>query len=203
MLKYPSALLRNGQDDLAVSETSGTGLARGERSNVFALREAVLPRFSTPRLSAHVTNLIGAIWARLVPTVIALAFYFCLADSILIAQCLYYNYRYTPSSSPSPPAQIAPSEDPRQPLLTQQFSNIGLPGSRRRSSAASHRSVSQKKQYLATDLPDNDLDQNRRNRPWIMNTASIIGICLAGTAGWVGGFLTLCFHSGHTDFGRR
>lgn len=53
MFKYQSALLRNGQDELAVSKTSGTGLARAERSNVFALREAVIPRFSTSRLSAQ------------------------------------------------------------------------------------------------------------------------------------------------------
>lgn len=37
------------------------------------------------------TNLAGAIWADLVPTVIALAIYFCIADTILILQCLYYN----------------------------------------------------------------------------------------------------------------
>ena len=38
-----------------------------------------------------ITNLAGAIWAGLVPTVIALAIYFCFADLILISQCLYYN----------------------------------------------------------------------------------------------------------------
>ncbi|KAK5142463.1 hypothetical protein LTR32_005195 [Rachicladosporium monterosium] len=38
-----------------------------------------------------VANLAGALWAGLVPTVIALAIYFCFADAILIGQCLYYN----------------------------------------------------------------------------------------------------------------
>ena len=37
-----------------------------------------------------ITNFAGAIWAGLVPTVIALAVYFCFADLILISQCLYY-----------------------------------------------------------------------------------------------------------------
>lgn len=37
-----------------------------------------------------ITNFAGAIWAGLVPTVIALAVYFCFADLILIAQCVYY-----------------------------------------------------------------------------------------------------------------
>ncbi|KAM3415124.1 hypothetical protein BST61_g10250 [Cercospora zeina] len=37
-----------------------------------------------------ITNFAGAIWAGLVPTVIALAVYFCFLDLILIAQCLYY-----------------------------------------------------------------------------------------------------------------
>lgn len=36
-------------------------------------------------------NLAGASWARLVPTVIALAVYFCIADLVLLLQCLYYN----------------------------------------------------------------------------------------------------------------
>lgn len=33
----------------------------------------------------------GALYSRLAPTAIALATYFCIADMILISQCLYYN----------------------------------------------------------------------------------------------------------------
>lgn len=141
---------------------------------------------STARLLSHlviflVTNLLGAIWAALVPTVIALAFYFCVADAVLIVQCLYYNYYYTHTLLPSPPAHLDPSENPRQPLLIHQGSNLGLPGSRRRSSAASH-----KQQYSAGGIcpSDMDLEGNRRSRLRIVNAASVIGICLVGAAGW-------------------
>jgi uncharacterized protein with PQ loop repeat len=40
-----------------------------------------------------ICNLAGAIWAGLVPTVIALAIYFCFSDTVLILQCLYYLNR--------------------------------------------------------------------------------------------------------------
>ncbi len=33
----------------------------------------------------------GALWTGLAPTAIALACYFCVADAVLITQCLYYN----------------------------------------------------------------------------------------------------------------
>ena len=38
-----------------------------------------------------IASLAGALWANLVPTVIALSVYFCIADLILVIQCLYYN----------------------------------------------------------------------------------------------------------------
>ena len=38
-----------------------------------------------------ITSLVGAVWANLVPTVIALSVYFCIADLVLVIQCLYYN----------------------------------------------------------------------------------------------------------------
>lgn len=38
-------------------------------------------------------NLLGAAWAGLVPTIIAIAVYFCFSDLILTSQCLYYSIR--------------------------------------------------------------------------------------------------------------
>ena len=46
-----------------------------------------------------VTSLAGALLANLVPTVIALSVYFCIADLILVVQCLYYN-KLNASSNP-------------------------------------------------------------------------------------------------------
>lgn len=42
-------------------------------------------------LLGDVTNLSGALWTGLAPTAVALACYFCIADAVLITQCLYYN----------------------------------------------------------------------------------------------------------------
>ncbi|KAH0255756.1 hypothetical protein KCU91_g17321, partial [Aureobasidium melanogenum] len=42
-------------------------------------------------MAGDITNLAGALWADLVPTVIALAIYFCFADAVLLSQCFYYN----------------------------------------------------------------------------------------------------------------
>ncbi|KAF7846084.1 hypothetical protein BT93_L5277 [Corymbia citriodora subsp. variegata] len=38
-------------------------------------------------------NLLGALWAGLVPVVIAIAVYFCISDGLLISQCMYYGIR--------------------------------------------------------------------------------------------------------------
>ncbi|KIW91370.1 uncharacterized protein Z519_08266 [Cladophialophora bantiana CBS 173.52] len=38
-----------------------------------------------------IANLAGALWAGLVPVVVAIGVYFCIADGVLIGQCLYYG----------------------------------------------------------------------------------------------------------------
>ncbi|KIW82555.1 hypothetical protein Z517_05582 [Fonsecaea pedrosoi CBS 271.37] len=40
-----------------------------------------------------IANLAGALWAGLVPVVVAIGVYFCIADGVLIGQCLYYGIR--------------------------------------------------------------------------------------------------------------
>jgi len=123
-----------------------------------------------------ITNLAGAVWASLVPTVIALAVYFCFADLILIGQCLYYNVKNARKSRKS----STRSEDSvEQPLLGRRdSSNMGLPGShRRRSSALSRR-------RRASSLPSlNEEGENGANH-WIKNSLSIVGVCVVGAAGW-------------------
>jgi hypothetical protein len=103
----------------------------------------------------------GAIWANLVPTVIALAVYFCFADFVLISQCLYYNHiNARRARKPS----TASTESEHSPLLT-----------RRRSSA------------LNADHPIKDPGQEElesAGNPWVRNTLSILGVIAAGTAGW-------------------
>jgi solute carrier family 66 (lysosomal lysine-arginine transporter), member 1 len=42
-------------------------------------------------LAGDICNLAGALWARLVPTVVVIAVYFCITDGVLLSQCGYYN----------------------------------------------------------------------------------------------------------------
>ncbi|RMZ88809.1 hypothetical protein DV736_g3959, partial [Chaetothyriales sp. CBS 134916] len=53
--------------------------------------EAIAPGFVIIWFLGDVFNLVGAVWARLVSTVIAVAVYFCIADGVLITQVLYYG----------------------------------------------------------------------------------------------------------------
>ena len=126
-----------------------------------------------------ISNLFGAFWARLVPTVIALALYFCLADAILIAQCLYYNNMNARTRKGK--VRISPGpEDPRQPLLHSNASDIGLPGSRRRSSTSQGRRGSN---LMNPTLPIVE-EESHFSKPWTKNGVSVFLVCAAGTAGW-------------------
>lgn len=139
-----------------------------------------------------VTNLAGAVWAGLVPTVIALAVYFCIADLILIAQCLYYNIINARKERKRSQLSQDSSEEP---LLSRvnsgrhrRRSSIGLPGSHmgrhgehRRSSAASRRAREslQRRESLAGIV-----EEEGGMRGWVKNMLSILAVCAVGTAGW-------------------
>ncbi|KAK5111532.1 hypothetical protein LTR62_004827 [Meristemomyces frigidus] len=154
-----------------------------------------------------VTNLAGAIWAKLVPTVTALAVYFCIADAVLIGQCLYYN------SKKKKVEDVAKGGDTEEAgeqtaLLAAQGSpklangrkhsfnditedNLGLPGSRRRSSATSssklHRTrttSSSGGDQLQAILETPSSPFTSTTRTYAKNTLSVFLILAVGTAGW-------------------
>lgn len=120
----------------------------------------------------------GAVWADLVPTVIALAIYFCFADFVLISQCLYYNHINARIQRQSSIASTG-SED--EPLLTRRRSSdaTGLPGSHRRRSSA--RSGRQRSDSLTKILEE---DTSPDANPWLKNALSILAVIAVGTAGW-------------------
>ena len=132
------------------------------------------------------TNLIGSIWAQLVPTVVAIAIYFCFADTILIAQCVYYGYVYKrkdQKASVDEPPPAATSDEAQQPLLrrrTNSNDNIGLPGSRRRSSAAHSRYDG----MLSPGLPT-IIEEPRELKVWLTNASGILAVCAVGGLGWL------------------
>ena len=116
------------------------------------------------------------------PTVITLAVYFCVADLILIIQCLYYKFLNARKSSlkqSAVPSEVT-SESPNQPLLIRRGSDIGLPGSRRPSSASQSRRGSN---LMSSSLPAiSEEDEFRRS--WLRHGVSILLVCVAGAAGW-------------------
>lgn len=136
--------------------------------------EGISLAFLTVWFIGDITNLIGAVWAGLVPTVIALAIYFCFADLILISQCLYYNLK---NSRRARKASTRSNDSVEAPLLGRRdSSNIGLPGSHRRDSQASRR-------RRASSLPT-IADKEEGGNESLKNTLSIVGVCLVGAAGW-------------------
>ncbi|KAM0153465.1 hypothetical protein ACHAQE_007653 [Botrytis cinerea] len=134
--------------------------------------------FLTVWFIGDVTNLAGAIWADLVPTVTVLAIYFCIADFVLISQCLYYNKINAQKRQEA--ESNAPTEE--DPLIARRRSNsnIGLPGSHRRRSSAM--SGSQHHEDTLTKILEED-DSPDANA-WVKNIASILLVIAAGTAGW-------------------
>lgn len=55
--------------------------------------EAISLAFVLTWFLGDVANLLGSAWAGLVPTVIAIAVYFCISDAVLVSQVLYYGIR--------------------------------------------------------------------------------------------------------------
>ncbi|KAF2159916.1 hypothetical protein M409DRAFT_29525 [Zasmidium cellare ATCC 36951] len=151
-----------------------------------------------------ITNLAGALWAGLVPTVIALAVYFCFADLVLIAQCLYYlalkkrqvqqrehetadhangapaESEITPLLLNGDPNKNTPAQ-PKRRLTDVTGENLGLPGSRRTSSVTQRRRDTNEHHR---DSLTRVLEEPTKTRATIKNTVSILGVMAVGAAGW-------------------
>lgn len=75
--------------------------------------------------TGDIANLIGATWAGLIPSAIALAGYFCLADSMLISQCLYYRISSWKQRHKSVPSTLRDDDDAGS-LLSSRHSLAGI-----------------------------------------------------------------------------
>lgn len=132
-----------------------------------------------------IANLAGSVWAGLLPTVIALAIYFCFADFVLLSQVLYYNnlaqHRQRRAALVSASETTDANADPTQPLLAP----------RRRPSAASRRSSrsTANRRQSSTSRRDSlsALIEKRPSASTVLarNALAILGTCAAGTLGWV------------------
>lgn len=160
--------------------------------------EAISLAFIFVWFIGDIANLAGALWAGLVPVVVAIGVYFCIADGVLISQCLYYGIvnkrkqgkallNTQPSSSSADMVRPIPGNAEEEPLLKRTRTNsVTIPGSadtRRRSSASARRRRS-------SALPDEQLAQifeesdENGTRLWFKNAMSIIAIGVVGAAGW-------------------
>lgn len=135
-----------------------------------------------------VTNLVGGILAGLVPVIVAIAVYFCIADGVLIAQCLYYKARNARRESRHRRRRSSTeTADPTTPLLGRRFSDTIPPLERRRRSSgslrghqAAGRRGSQPEDALAKIVEENEFGR----KAWFKNVISVLGIFVVGMAGW-------------------
>ena len=130
-------------------------------------------------LAGDVCNLAGAIWAGLVPTIIALGVYFCFSDATLIIQCIYYDLRNRGKPSDAD-ADAADGGSEHRPLLRSVSNELeygGPPGSGRRMSF----------RRTADGNVEGLLAVGGRRQQWralAKNLAAILGVCAVGTCGW-------------------
>lgn len=134
-----------------------------------------------------VTNLVGGLWAQLVPVVLAIAVYFCIADGVLISQCLYYNIRNARREQRRNSVQsILDSPTPTTPLLGRRFSDeLSISGSRRRrSSAASQRDHQRRPSHPDSTLAKIVEESETGAKAWLKNFLSVVAIMIIGAGGW-------------------
>ncbi|KAJ5834380.1 hypothetical protein N7447_000406 [Penicillium robsamsonii] len=149
--------------------------------------EAISLLFISVWLIGDIANLAGGLLAGLVPVIVAIAVYFCIADGVLIAQCVYYKVR---NSRPEPfhrRRSSTETPDPTTPLLGRRFSDpLASSESRRRSSGslrryhASGRRESEVEDTLAKIVEESDYGR----KAWVKNITSVAGIFLIGMLGW-------------------
>jgi uncharacterized protein with PQ loop repeat len=149
--------------------------------------EAISLAFIFVWFIGDICNLAGALWAGLVPTVTAIAVYFCIADGVLIGQCLYYHIKIKREQGKQALRSDGIVEGPvgeEAPLLgRRRTESLTIPGSatRRRSSAASRRRSSVREDPLAKILEESD---ESGARLWFKNIFSILAIIAVGSCGW-------------------
>ncbi|KAL4930689.1 PQ-loop repeat-containing protein [Aspergillus undulatus] len=135
-----------------------------------------------------ITNLAGGAWASLVPVIVAIAVYFCLADGVLIGQCLYYRARNARAAALHLRNSSSATPEPTTPLLGRRSSDDErLNGDRRR---RDYNAVGAQEQGMGqaqwSDATLAKLVQENRvgQGALVKNLSSVLAICVIGMAGW-------------------
>ncbi|KAF8541364.1 PQ loop repeat-domain-containing protein, partial [Trichophaea hybrida] len=137
--------------------------------------DALSLAFITTWFLGDVANLIGALWGGLLPTIIAIAIYFCFSDMILLGQTLYYNKVAENEKDASRNRRTSfrtGSNDLTQPLI----------GRRRSSVISRHRHDSARRRDSLSAILNNDTN---RYAPLFRNIFSLLAVCAAGILGWL------------------
>ncbi|RKF62252.1 putative vacuolar amino acid transporter YPQ1 [Golovinomyces cichoracearum] len=131
-------------------------------------------------------NLIGAIWASLVPTVVTIAIYFCFTDVVLVSQSFYYKnlksiertkLNSNISTTHSEPTTGTNLTSENTPLFSEARSDPTLVPERRGPSD------------LVNYECANETKRSQGNT-WIFNTVFILVTIFVGILGWVIAYLT-------------
>jgi hypothetical protein len=133
-----------------------------------------------------VTNLVGGLWAHLVPVIIAIAVYFCIADGVLISQCMYYKLRIARREQRRHSRQLSNElPTPTTPLLGRRFSDeLSIPGSRRRRSSGSLRDHQRRASHADDTLAKIVEESDSGAQAWVKNVFSVLTIAIIGAGGW-------------------
>ncbi|KAK1756113.1 putative vacuolar amino acid transporter YPQ3 [Echria macrotheca] len=169
--------------------------------------EGLSIRFIVVWLLGDVFNILGAVLQGVLPTMVILAFYYTLADIVLLAQCFYYR-GFTLSDEPSTSSSEDGEEEPTKPLR------------RRRRNPIQREQQQQQRQEVPTERTRLLLDAGRHHHdegeegqqhpadwthlspavPFVadspppppptraqvvgFNVLAMVMVCLAGVAGW-------------------
>jgi uncharacterized protein with PQ loop repeat len=139
--------------------------------------------------AGDILSLAGGLWAGLVPTVIALAIYFCFADGALITQCIYYNTLNAQKDKEEEEAHAIAHPREQDPLLASAAAQRKPSTTSRRSHRRSSAALSARRDSLSRALA-----KPTTSSAWLKNSLSILAIVAAGTAGWALAYKTGAWH---------
>jgi uncharacterized protein with PQ loop repeat len=139
--------------------------------------------------AGDILSLAGGLWAGLVPTVIALAIYFCFADGALITQCIYYNTLNAQKDKEEEEAHAIAHPREQDPLLASAAAQRKPSTTSRRSHRRSSAALSARRDSLSRALA-----KPTTSSAWLKNSISIVAIVAAGTVGWALAYKTGAWH---------
>lgn len=151
-----------------------------------------------PANSLPPSPLAGALFTAIAPSAIAIGGYFCVADIILISQCVYYNTRNAArrrrqqqrssaaaaAQTHHPDSAVSADDDEEAPLLSRPRSGSannggGLPGSHRRQSVRRGSSGLDPLARMVTGE-----DETPQRSAWVTNGLSLVAVYVLGVAAW-------------------